>query len=272
MTKAGGLFLFLYSICTQAYAEDDYFLQLGVGAFALSIPDYPGSNEQTEYLVPLPYIYYQDKKISIDRQGITSSLWQKGRFDFDISAAAGVPVKSEKNRARIGMPDIDWTFELGLSAKYFWKGTQRSKNHLFSELFIRKVTATDFATLDGVGWHSGLATVVERTSTFFKYPTKWSTRFNINFNSGRYLDYYYGVEKQYQTAQRNKFQNNAGFAGVDLSSGVMMKLPSFWLGGFIKYYSFKQSEQINSPLLTDDDGWAVGVGLLWVFYNNKESL
>ena len=256
----------------SAIAQDDYQLDLGIGAFALSIPDYPGSNEQSNYIVPMPYIYYRDDKVAVDRQGITSSLWQHNNIYFDLSASAGIPAKSKNNRARSGMPDIDWTFGLGTSLKYYWQGDPLAKNTFYSEVFARKVIATDFSSLDNIGWHSGFSTTIERDSSVLGYAAKWSTKININVNSDKYLDYYYGVQSQYQTSQRNTFASRSGYAGADISSGVMIKLPSFWVGGFVKYYSFKHSEQIHSPLLTDNQGWAVGIGLLWIFYNNKESL
>ena len=263
--------LLLSFLSVSVCAKDDYQLDLGIGAFALSMPDYPGANEQREYLVPLPYIYYQDDKVSINRQGITSSLWQKNNLYFDLSGSAGVPVKSEKNKARKGMQDIDWAVEFGTSAKYYWQGSPKAKQFVFTEAFIHKAVATDFSSFNDIGWRSGLATVIQKETILFGYPTKWSTRANINFNNATYLDYYYGVEAQYQTPQRNLFKNKSGFSGIDISSGMMMKLPSFWVGGFVKYYSFKQSEQINSPLLTDESGWAAGIGLIWIFYKNKES-
>ena len=47
-------------------------LELGVGALAISIPDYRGSSDSSLYLVPIPYIKYRGDRVRVDdgAQGI----------------------------------------------------------------------------------------------------------------------------------------------------------------------------------------------------------
>ena len=137
-------------------ANDSYSeLEIGVGVFGVSLPDYPGSEEQSNYLVPLPYIYYQDERFEIDRQGIKSWLWHDDKWYLDISVSGGIPVKSEDNIARKGMPDLGWSAELGPSIKYYWEGNPQADDYLSTEFYVRKVAATDFSSIDDAGWRSG---------------------------------------------------------------------------------------------------------------------
>ena len=47
-------------------------LELGIGALAISIPDYRGSSDSSLYLLPIPYIKYRGDRVRVDdgAQGI----------------------------------------------------------------------------------------------------------------------------------------------------------------------------------------------------------
>ena len=51
-------------------------LEIGAGVFYASLPDYLGSDEQSSYLLPLPYLYYKNDKFELDRNVFTGYLWR----------------------------------------------------------------------------------------------------------------------------------------------------------------------------------------------------
>ena len=44
--------------------KSDAKLEVGIGAFAVQLPQYLGSDQSDSYLVPLPYFYYLDENLS----------------------------------------------------------------------------------------------------------------------------------------------------------------------------------------------------------------
>ncbi len=68
--------------------------EAGFGFTGLSMPDYRGSDEQRGYLFPLPYLVYRGDILRMDRKGMYGLLFQSERVELNISADAGVPVKS----------------------------------------------------------------------------------------------------------------------------------------------------------------------------------
>ncbi|WP_199609007.1 MipA/OmpV family protein [Flocculibacter collagenilyticus] len=264
-----GLFVSLLTLTPNAVA---YQLDLGMGAFALSMPDYLGSDQSESYLLPLPYFYYKDENVKIDRNGFTGELWQSDNWRLDLSASAGVPVNSDDNQLRKGMPDLDWTFEGGVSLKYFINNQKNLNKQHFMALFAHKVIATDFTYLDDEGWRGGLNWYLQQPITVLNQPNiSWATRVNINFADKQYLNYFYGVTPQQRLPFRPCYQAEAGYAGSDVSTGLVYKNKKLWLGGFVKYYNFSGSKQIDSPLMAQNHNWTIGIGAMWIFYSKRNN-
>ncbi len=269
MISRRGLSGLLLGVCQLSLAE--YSLELGAGGFAASIPEYPGAGEQTNIALPLPYVKYQDEHIEVDREGLTGWLWEAENWHLDISMAGGLPVDSEDSEARRGLPDLDWVLEIGPSIKYYWQGEPRAEQFGYAELFYRKATAFDFDSLTNAGWRYGVGLSYEQPLLAIgKGTLNLAWRFNGNFADARYLDYYYGVEPQYATAERPAHRHDDGYAGSDISLGLVYQTPEFWLGGFLRYYALSDSEQTASPIFHVAEEWAAGVALFWIFYKNRE--
>src|ERR1700687_5860871 len=89
--------------------------EAGVGVTGLSIPDYRGSDEHHGYLFPLPYLVYRGDILRADRKGMYGLLYHSQRVELNISFDGSVPVKSDRNTARTGMPNLDPTIQIGPS-------------------------------------------------------------------------------------------------------------------------------------------------------------
>ncbi|MBU2892014.1 MipA/OmpV family protein [Colwellia sp. D2M02] len=259
-------FIMLSNIISPAvYANSK--VELGIGAFSLHTADYPGSNEYQTYVVPLPYFHYESEKLSIDREGLTGWLWQDNGWYLDISMSAGIPVNSDDNKTRRNMPDIDWSFELGPSIKHYWQGKPNSDDYLLAELYTRKVIATDFRGFDDIGWRTGLRLAHQKTFSFNDNSTlEWANALDINTANDELAHYFYGVDSQYQTATRSAYNANGGYAGTNVSTGLVWKHKKLWLAAYISAYSLHGSQQENSPLVNDVIGYSAGVGIVWILY------
>lgn len=251
--------------CVEARSEST--LEVGVGVFNVQLPHYPGANQKKTYVLPSPYIYYSNDKVNIDRNQLTGYLWKKDKWHLDLSAGAGISVNSDDNEAREGMPDLDWVFELGPSLKYFISGNTNTTERWFSEFFIRKAIATDFSSIDDIGWRYGPSMTYQ--SDIFSHKERklmLTIRANINYSDAKYLDYYYGVQPEFVSSTRHAYETKSGYAGSDISIGLTYKTPKFWYGGFIRYYALNNSIVETSPLFFKQDSLAVGFGFSWIFY------
>ena len=80
--------------------------ELGFGAAAVRFPDYRGSDQTRNDLVPLPFVAYRGRFLRADRDGARAILFAGRRVVVDVSLSASVPSKSKDNAARRGMPNL----------------------------------------------------------------------------------------------------------------------------------------------------------------------
>ncbi|WP_448564063.1 MipA/OmpV family protein [Thalassotalea ganghwensis] len=254
------------SFVSSAENKNQRVFEAGLGVFALSIPYYNGAKENHNYLVPLPYFYYRDKRIQVDRDGFLSHLWTSNNVYLDFSVSAQVPVDSEEVTIRRGMDDIDWTFQLGPAIKYFYTGNPRSENKLFSEIFIRKAIHTDFGYFDDAGWQYGMSTI--HSSTLFENgdeSIKWQNRLTFSFSSQKYNQLYYGVDKTDAEEFRQTYQAQSGYGNSSFSSGLVYRKGQWWVGGFMLYRSLHGAKNLSSPLIEKKDNVSAGIGVAFIF-------
>lgn len=247
-------------------------LEIGVGAFAMQLPQYVGSDQSDSYIVPLPYVYYLDENIKIDRNQFSGKLFQNNHFYIDLSASGGVKVNSEDNVARSDMPDLDWVFELGPSIKYYFSGSPQHKSFFYSEFFTRKATATDFHSITNAGWRYGPSITYQNAFSLADIDLgrgefEFTTRLNANFSDDRYLNYYYGVTEEDSQVNRDYYNSNGGYAGSDISFGLTYKIDKWWFAGFARYYNLSGAEHDDSPLVKQNSNWSMGFGIAWIFYS-----
>ena len=114
---------------------------VGVGI----LPTYPASDQTRFEILPLPYFTYRGEVIRSDDKGLLRGrLFKSDRAEIDVSLAAAFDVDSSDNRARVGMPDLDWLGEIGprLELTLARAGDVRIE----FELPIRAVISTNFTS------------------------------------------------------------------------------------------------------------------------------
>ena len=85
---------------------------LGIAVGGASLPHYMGSDERYLVGAPVPYVTYRGQRMRIDRSGITRKLFGFNNINIDASLGVGLPVRNT-NRARAGMPELKFGFEIG---------------------------------------------------------------------------------------------------------------------------------------------------------------
>ena len=137
---------------STAAAERLPLWEVGVGAGALRIPDYRGAAETHDY--PFPFIYpaYRGRVFKVDETGVHGMLLESDRLKLDVSLDGAVPVKSDANGVRAGMPDLDPTLQFGPALKVkLWEAAP-ARQSLILNLPLRAVFAIDSSGVDHIGY------------------------------------------------------------------------------------------------------------------------
>jgi len=261
----GLLAALLVVVATPSRAGEKPLWELGFGFFSLTSPDYRGSDESRDYLLPLPYIVYRGDILKIDRSGIYSRLFESDRVHLDLSGDAGVPVDSTKNTARQGMPDLDPVFEVGPSLEICPWSACDSDRVLQFRLPVRAMFSTNFHSFDS---HGGTA------HPHLNYDMRnigpgggW----NLGIAAGplyateRYHDYYYEVAPQYATATRPAYDARGGYSGSRVTLATSRRFQHIWFGTFARYDDLSGARFVNSPLVRVRHSFMAGFSIAWVF-------
>ncbi|MBI2380622.1 MAG: MipA/OmpV family protein [Gammaproteobacteria bacterium] len=261
--------LLLLALAGSAGAQaEDALWELGVGATALSFPHYTGSDQRTNWLLPFPYISYESERLSVDRNAAHGHLWRRGDWRLEISASGSLPVDSEDDEARAGMPDLDAMGEIGPSLIYSaWQDDGSSLN---LELPVRSAWSTDLRSLDEHGWF---------VNPQARYKHEWAVkegRQSLELVGGpvwatsAYHDYFYTVLPRYATADRPAYEADKGYGGWRASIGWTHRQGRLWYGAFLRWYDLNDAAFADSPLVRTDHSLVAGAAMAWIFKSSKD--
>ena len=270
-TRASWRLFWILASGTSAslHAEQLPLWEAGLGVAGISFPDYRGSDERKNYLLPMPYLVYRGEFIKADRQKVRGLFYKSDRLELDLSINGSVPVKSKDNTARSGMPDLDPTLELGPSLGITLQKSADNHKTLELRLPLRAVIASDFKHVSHQGW-----LFQPQLSWDFADFRGWQG-LNLGvttgpvFASARYHQYFYGVDNTFATAMRPAYQARGGYAGAQVTTALSKRFSNYWIGGFMKYDSLHGAAFEDSPLTKSKHSFSAGVALIWVFSESK---
>lgn len=251
----------------QVLAAEEPLWELGVGMSALSFPDYRGSDESSFFAIPFPYVVYRGTFLKADKDGIRGAFVDSDRVELNVSAGASVPVSSDDNRARQGMPDLQPTVELGPSLGLNLWRTQDRRYSLDLRLPVR-AAVTVMGGMNYVGWEFSPRLVLDVSDVAGIDGLNLGLLAGPMYGSERSHDYFYSVKPQYATADRPTFDAEAGYAGSQFLISLSKRFPKYWLGAFARWDSLNGAVFADSPLVRQENYFAAGVAIAWIF---KES-
>ena len=241
--------------------------ELGLGVAALRLPDYLGSDQSHDYVLPLPYIVYRGTFLRADRDGARALLFDSQRIKVDLSVAASTPTRSRDNDVRAGMPNLKGTFEIGPNLNVTLANASSARWKLDLRLPVRgavsierspKFVGTTFSpnlNLDvggvGGGWNVGV----------LSGPV---------FADRKFHQYYYGVDTAYATASRSGYQAHGGYAGWRAVAATSRRFGNMWVGGFVRYDGLRGAAFEDSPLVRRNSAVTFGFGLSWILATSSE--
>lgn len=264
-TLALGAALLPFLPAADAPADEFPLWELGAGLGVIDFPDYRGSNERKTWLLPVPYFVYRGDILKADQQRVRGLFFHSDRVELDASVNGSVPVKSDDNQARSGMPDLDPTLEIGPALNLSLVRSRDRKISLELRLPVRAVIATDFSRVRGEGW---VATPNVNLDLHGIWPgAGWNLGMLAGplFADSKYHQYFYGVEPAFATPQRPAYSARGGYAGTQFVAALSKRYPGFWVGGFVRWDTLDGAVFADSPLVKTRQYFTAGLAVSWVF-------
>lgn len=244
--------------------------EFGLGAGVLNAPHYRGSKTVANIYLPIPYVIYRGDVFKIDREGIRGQLFESDRINLDISLAGNIPVPESEDSARAGMPSLDPLGEIGPELEFKLWNTLHDKHSFWFKLPYRFVFSVGNPLIKYQGW--SLSPYVE-----YKLKIKHASslmRYNISIGpiiAGRkYHNYFYEVDPQYVTPQRDEYHADSGYSGSRITVSVIRNTRKYFLGFFARYDNLNGAEFIDSPLVETKNYFIFGVAFSWIITSSSE--
>lgn len=251
----------------QAHAEEEPLWEAGLGVGAIVFSDYRGSDEARAYPIPLPYFVYRGDFLKADREGMRGKLFDRTYAELSISLNATLPVASEDNAARAGMPDLDPTIEIGpsLDLKLWRSADERVQVELIMPL---RVPITIASSPQTIGWVFSPRVNLDIQNVGAR---GWDMGVGAGpvFADRDYHDYFYSVSPTYVTPTRSAYEARGGYSGAHVVASLSKRFPKYWIGAFLRYDALHSAAFEDSPLFKREHYLAGGVGIAWMIGRSK---
>lgn len=260
------LFLFLSlafsSALFAAEEEEKPLWEYGVGAGYVHFPQYPSSDQTSNFFLPFPTFQYRGKVLRADdREGARAYLFKDPVWSLEMAGGFNPALESEKNDARRGMDDLPWMIELGPQLV--------AKLHPSLELKVAvfQAISTDFQMTKANG-------EILQTQVVYRWNgerTFGRLIYETNTGSKKFLTTYFEVPEDKVTAQRPAFQAREGFLDHEISyfQSFTSGKAAFYVGGSIA--DFSSSVNRSSPLHKSDVNVAYIVGMTYKLGESKRA-
>lgn len=267
LIRAGFLLLSLAAL--SARAEPLPLWEAGAGIAALNLPDYRGANQRHSWVLPVPYLVYRGEFLQIDERRLRGLFLKTDQAELDVSVNGSVPVKSDDNEARRGMPDLDPTLEIGPSLNVFLFRSDDSKKKLELRLPVRAVIASDFSRVEHAGWVFQPGLNFDVRDPLGHHAWKFGLFGGPIFSDRGYNCYFYAVEPAFATAARPAYAPGGGYAGTQFIAALSKRHRDFWVGGFVKWDTLDNAVFTDSPLVKTKEYLAAGFAIAWIIGESK---
>lgn len=252
-------FIVLTTAVMSAFAaEPQPKWELGVGVGSYMAPHYLGADQSATYTLPVPFLIYRGDRIRTDRGGLLGRIYDSNVMDIRASIDGSLPVNSEDNDARVGMPDLDLMLEAGPTLQF----------HLFDS--ANKQLRFDIPVRAAFSFGNSVEYRGLLSNPRFYYSYKidkwqWSSTAGPIFSSEHFQDYFYEVESQYATPLRTAYNAQGGYTGLRTSISVSRHFGSFFAGAFLNYYDLHDVKNEDSPLMKKQDYLSASFAVVWIF-------
>jgi outer membrane protein len=258
-------FCFLvFGFNSSLLAEEKPLWEFGAGLSTLYHPHYLGSEQESAYALPIPFVNYRGKLIRSDRNGIRGLIYDSERLDLNLSFSGSLPVNSKDSEARDGMDDLDLMLEVGQTLQY---QVYRSDRHLLrADLPVRGGFTVGDEFMGYQGWTTNPRLHHEMDLSRWKL----TTTLGAVFSSSRYHGYIYDVDSQDVRPGREHYQSDSGYTGARFSTGLKRRIGDYFVAGKLTYYNLDGASNADSPLIKKNEYFGVSLVFVWVFGKSEK--
>jgi outer membrane protein len=238
--------------------------EVGLGGASLSLPDYRGSDQRTNYLLPAPYLVYRGEFLKADRNGLRTKLFDNDKLELSLSLNGTLPVRSTNNVARSGMPDLKPAVEVGgnMSVNLWRTPDRRMALELRAPL---RSAITIEASPKQIGWVFSPGLNLHAADPFGYRGWNLGLLAGPLFSNRDYNAYFYSVSPTQALASRPAFDARGGYSGSQFTMTLSKRFKNYWVGGFLREDSLAGAVFQDSPLVLKRNGFSAGLAISWIF-------
>lgn len=269
-SAVGCLGLAALLVSSSAHSQASTSLPLWeLGAFGVGVSQqaYPGSDEEVNRGLALPYLIYRGRFLRADRETAGLRAIKTQGFELDIGVAGSFGSRSDGVEARRGMPPIGMLAEFGPRVKWnLGEGPGGGRWRL--ELPLRGVF-----DLDDRAAHRGMAFEPE---IVFQRSVRggwvYSTSLSAIVADQRLARTFYTVDPAFALPDRPAYAAESGLVAWRLAASFSRKLSRDWRAfGFGRIDSVSGAANENSPLVRRTSGATLGLGLAYTWMRSERS-
>lgn len=254
--------LLVPALPVQAAPAPTPSLELGIGAVALIVPDYRGSDRSNVQVYPVPYAVYRSEHVQLSRQGLRAKVFSQDRLSLSISAALNLTTRRD-NPDRAGMPRLAPTLEIGPSLDY--RLGEGDHWLLRARLPVRGAISSDGFKWVGLVLDPNLRFDLDQA--FAHSQMFYGASLGAFVASSEYHQYYYGVAPQYAlTSVRPAYEASGGYSGMHALVSAAWHTGRWRLGAFVYDDWLDGAAFDGSPLVKTRNNVAGGLLLTYRLY------
>jgi outer membrane protein len=242
--------------------------EAGIAVGFVSVQTYTGASTRKARTLPAPYVVYRGRWLRASGRSVRLVFYERPRLWADLSAGGWIPVSSEDEPARAGMPRRDFTVQAGPRLNYRAWRTARTDTVL--RLAVRAVWSVDgWNDTSHRGWIAQPAVAFSfrpwgRLSTGVSLSTLWG--------DAEQNGYFYNVPAPFATPERPAYRSGAGLVWTALKLSAAWRFnPDLRLGVFVNLKTLEGSVVADSPLVSRRASVSAGAGLVWVFAHSQRT-
>lgn len=249
-------------------AEQKPLWEAGMGIGGVTFPDYRGSDETNAYPVPLPYFVYRGKFLKADRGGVRGELFDRRHLELSLSVNGNIPVSSDDNAARAGMPNLRPTVEFGPSLEvHLWRSAREDmKLDLVMPLRLPITVESSPQTL---GWNFSPRLNLDIANVAGLQGWNFGIGAGPLFGAAEFHEYFYSVAPRFASDSRPAYDARGGYSGTHVLTAISKRFPGYWVGAYLRYDNLHNAAFADSPLVRRQNYVTGGIGIAWMIGKSR---
>ena len=241
--------------------------EVGGVAFGVSQNAYPGSDQQVNRALALPYFIYRGDVLRADRETAGIRALKTETFELDLGFAGAFGSGSDTIEARQGMRKLGTLVELGPRLKWDL-GAGPAGGRLSAVFPVRAVLdLSDQAAHRGWSFEPKL-TYARRSDSGWRY----SASVSAIVADTRLAQTFYEVRSSEATALRPAYAAESGLVSLRLGTTFSRSLGRDWnLFGFARLDSVAGAANESSPLVRRSTGATAGLGVTYTWMRSERA-